>query len=183
MSPAQINFVLPADVPVGSVTLTIDDGSNPLLEGGDATIVNNIAAGFFTISQDARGVAAATALRVRADGTQEPVTVFSCSNTGECSAIPIDLSSGLPVYVSLYGTGFGSQYRNLDPALLSVTSCKVAGVDAVVQFVGRQALYPGLDQLNLLLPRSLPSGAASIQCRFYGSQHGNESNIVYVAIK
>ncbi len=181
VSPTQINFVVPAETPVGPVTLTVDDGSTPLPEGANATIVNNLAAGFFTVSQNGQGVAAATALRIRADGTQEPVPVFSCASPGQCNAVPIDLASGLPVYLSLYGTGFGNAYRN--PAFLSGVSCQVRGKDATVQFAGPQPVYPGLDQLNLALPQSLPSGPTSVQCQFAGSQHGYQSNVVQIAIK
>lgn len=183
VSPNQINFIVPAETSVGPVTFTIDDGSTQLPEGANATIVNNIAVGFFTINQNGQGVAAATALRIRADGTQEPVPVFSCENTGQCTAVPIDLTSGRPVYVSLYGTGFGNEYRDSSPALLAATSCQVRGKDATVQFAGRQPLYPGLDQLNFVLPQSLPSGMASVQCQFYGGPQGNQSNVVQIAIK
>ncbi len=180
VSPTQINFVVPAETSVGPVTLTIDDGSTPLPEGANATIVNDVAPGFFTANQSGQGVAAATALRIRADGTQESVPVFSCTNDGQCSAVPIDVASGLPVYLSLYGTGFGNAYRN--PAFASNVSCQVRGDNATVQFAGPQPVYPGLDQLNLLLPQSLPSGLASVQCQFHGRQ-GYESNIVQIAIK
>jgi uncharacterized protein (TIGR03437 family) len=181
VSPTQINFIVPAETSVGPVTLTIDDGSTPLPEGANATIVNNLAVGFFSANQNGQGVAAATAVRIRADGTQESVPVLNCTSTGQCSAVPIDLANGLPVYLSLYGTGFGNAYRN--PAFLSGVSCQVGGKGATLQFAGPQPVYPGLDQLNLLLPQSLPSGPASVQCQFAGSQHGYQSNVVQIAIK
>ncbi len=181
VSPTQINFVVPPETSVGPASLTIDDGSTPLPEGANATIVNILAAGFFTVTQNGQGVAAATAVRIRADATQEPVPVLSCTSTGQCAAVPIDLASGLPVYLSLYGTGFGNAYRN--PAFASNVSCQVAGRNATVQFAGPQPVYAGLDQLNLLLPQSLPSGLASVQCQFAGSQHGYQSNVVQIAVK
>jgi uncharacterized protein (TIGR03437 family) len=182
VSPTQINFVVPAATDVGPVTLTVDDGSTPLVESANATIVNFLAAGFFTANGSGQGVAAATALRMRADGTQEPAGVFSCTSAGQCSAVPIDLASGLRVYLSLYGTGFGELYRNA--ALLPGVSCQVGGKDAAVLYAGPQPVYPGLDQLNLLLPTSLPSGAVSVQCTFdHQTDHGNISNVVQIAIK
>ena len=54
---------------------------------------------------DASGVAAATAVRVAADGTQTLLPVFDCSKS-PCIAIPID-TSGDPVYLSFYATGLG----------------------------------------------------------------------------
>jgi hypothetical protein len=46
VSSTQINFVVPAATSLGPVTLTIDDGSTPLLEAANATIVNDIAPAF-----------------------------------------------------------------------------------------------------------------------------------------
>ncbi len=183
VSPTQINFVVPAETSIGPATLTIDDGSILLQEGANATIVANVEINFFTVSQTGKGVAAATALRIRPDGKQEAVAVFSCTLTGQCSATPIDVTSGLPIYLSLYGTGFG-RATGKDLAVIG-GRCKVGGKDATVQFSGPHSLFPGLDQLNLLIPQSLPSGEASIQCQFSRDvQIGlQSSNVVSIAIK
>ena len=173
--------MVPAQTSVGPVTLNIDDGSTPLQEGAHATIVNNLAAGFFTASQDGKGVPAATAVRILANGIQEAVPVFTCAGTGQCNAAPIDMTSGLPVYLSLYGTGFGAEF--LKNPVRVATRCQIGGKDATVQFAGPHPVYPGLDQLNLMLPQSLPSGQASVQCQFNGTQLGQQSNVVSITIK
>jgi uncharacterized protein (TIGR03437 family) len=179
VSPTQINFQVPAATNIGPVTLTIDDGSTPLLEAANATIVIDIAAGFFAANGSGKGVAAATALRMRADGTQEPIGVFSCTSAGQCSEVPIDMTSGLPVYLTLYGTGF----RNAYPAMVTGGRCQVGSKNATIQFAGPQPVYPGLDQLNLLLPNSLPSGVLPVQCRFASNSNVSVSNVVQIAIK
>ena len=181
VSPTQINFVVPPETTIGPVTLTVDDGSTALQEGANATIVIRLAVGFFTVSQNGQGVPAATAVRIRADGTQESVPVFMCPISGQCSAAAIDLTSGLPVYLSLYGTGFGHE-ASKNPAS-GAAHCQVGGKDATVQFAGPHSLYPGLDQLNLLLPQSLPSGQTSVQCQIFGNQIGSQTNVVQIAIK
>jgi uncharacterized protein (TIGR03437 family) len=184
VSSGLINFVVPSDTAVGPVTLTIDDGAQPLFEGANATIVNPVAAGFFTANANGQGVAAATAVRILADRTQQPVTVFTCASAGHCSPVPIDMTSGLPVYLSLYGTGFGNEYLKLGPTnAAAAPNCQVGGKNAAVQYAGPETVYPGLDQLNLLLPNSLSSGIVSIQCGFAGSDVGNVSNVVQIAIK
>lgn len=179
VSPTQINFVMPPETSIGPATLTIDDGSVQLQEGANATIVVRVAPGFFTANQNGVGVPAATAVRIRADQTQEPVAVFSCASTGQCNASPIDLTNGL-VYLSLYGTGFG-----LTSSIIPSTEfprCQVGDkTDVKVQFAGPHSLYPGLNQLNLLIPQSLSSGQASIQCLFSGAFQS--SNVVSIAIK
>ena len=186
VSPSQINFVVPAETSIGPVTLTIDDGSTAVIEGANATIVNNLAAGFFTVSQNGKGVPAATAVRIRPDRSQESVPVFTCASMGQCSAAPIDLASGLPVYLSLYGTGFGRTASKTPPRTTPPTpaaSCQVGDTAATVQFAGPQSIYPGLDQVNLLIPQSLATGLVLVQCQFYGSAFGNQSNVVQIAIK
>ena len=181
VSPAQINFVAPSETSIGPASITIDDGSTPLIEGANATIVNNLAPGFFTVNQNGQGVPAAAAVQILADGTQNPVPVFTCASAGLCNAAPIDLASGVQAYLSLFGTGFG-QAVSKDPAH-SDKKCQVGGKDATVQFAGPQSIYPGLDQVNLLIPQSLPSGLTSVQCRFYVNQQGSQSNVVQIAIK
>ena len=180
VSPAQINFVAPSETSIGPASITIDDGSTPLIEGANATIVNNLAPGFFTVNQNGQGVPAAAAVQILAGGTQNPVPVFTCASTGLCNAAPIDLASGLPVYLSLYGTGFSAHFLKYPTA---VARCQVGGKDATVQFAGPHPLYPGLDQINLLIPQSLPSGLASVQCQIFGNQLGNQTNVVQIAIK
>jgi uncharacterized protein (TIGR03437 family) len=181
VSPTQINFQVPVATDIGPVTLTIDDGSTPLQESANATIVSDVAAGFFTANGFGQGVAAATALRMRTDGTRDAVDIFSCTSAGHCSAVPIDMTSGLPVYLTLYGTGFSNATRYLSGA----ARCQVGGKDATVLYAGPQPVYPGLDQLNLLLPQSLPSGVLPVRCQFYSQSQssGSVSNVVQIAIK
>ena len=178
VSPTQINFVVPGETPIGPATLTVDDGSNPLQEGANTNLITYLTLGFFTMSQNGKGVPAATAIRIRPDGNQELVPVFSCTITGQCSAVPIDFTGGLPVYLSLYGTGFGLELAK-KPSLEALR-CQVGGKDATVQFAGPHPLYPGLDQLNILIPQSLPSGQAIVQCRYFTA---TQSNVVSIAIK
>lgn len=163
VSPTQINFLVPDQTALGPVVLTVDDGSSPLVETANATAVTQVAPAIFTANGQGYGAAAATAVRVLSNGTQQQAPVFSCSAPGQCTTVPIDLGGGHPVYLSLYGTGF----RGAGPALL--TNCQVGGVDATVQFAGAQPTIPGLDQINMLLPATLPSGIASVQCRLGGN--------------
>ena len=174
VSPAQINFLVPKDTATGWAIITIDNGTTPFVEGTRATPVNSLAPGFFTLDERGMGVPAATAVRVLADGTQQPVAVFSCNGTGSCSASPIELS-GADVYLSLYGTGFrGASY----------TYCTMRErFNPRVTFSGPQPTVTGLDQLNMLLPANLPPGAASLHCDFSGNNSSGTSNDVEIVIK
>jgi uncharacterized protein (TIGR03437 family) len=175
VSPTQINFLVPDQSAIGPVSLTLDDGS-PLVETANATPVTVIAPAIFTVNGQGQGPAAATAVRIMADGTQQPVTVLSCAGPGQCTTVPIVLAAGQPVYLSLYGTGIRG---DLFPQGIL---CTVGGVNAVVQFAGAQPTIPGLDQINILLPATLASGIASVQCQF-NFQINAISNPVQIEIK
>jgi uncharacterized protein (TIGR03437 family) len=163
VSPDQINFVVPANTEPGPVTLTIDPvGVRPLKESANATIVNDVSPGFFT----SNGIPGASAVRVLSNGAVEPVAVFNCANASQCALTPIDLGKGA-VYLSLYGTGFRAT-KTAEVGHPPNAKCQAGGVDAPVQFVGAQPTFTGLDQINILLPPSLPHGKATIQCGFLG---------------
>jgi uncharacterized protein (TIGR03437 family) len=178
VSPTQINFLVPDQTALGPVALTVDDGA-PLVETANATPVTQVAPGIFSANGQGRGPAAATAVRILLDGTQQPVNVFNCTSPGQCAMVPIDITGGQPVYLSLYGTGFRG-----NPVPLN-TRCTVGGVSATVQFMGAQPTIPGLDQINILLPTKLPSGTASVQCLFGFAiaDFGATTNPVQIEIK
>src|SRR5262249_39101308 len=94
-------------------------------------------------------VAAATAIRVNADNSQSPVTVFTCATTAEsCVPAPIDVSGGA-VYLTLYGTGLRNR------TALANVACTIGGVAATVLFAGSGGGFPALDQVNVQVPASL----------------------------
>jgi len=140
--------------------------------------VVQLAPAIFTANGRGQGVAAATAVRILADGSQQPVAVFNCTAAGQCTAVPIDLTSGRSIYLSLYGTGFrgAPQFGGGQP----LAKCQAGGTDATVQFAGAQPTIPGLDQINILLPVTLTSGTATVQCEF---AEGSRINPVQVEIK
>jgi len=179
VSSTQINFLVPDQIALGPVVITVDDGSSPLVETANATAVTQIAPAIFTVN--AQGTAAASAARVLSDGTQQAVPVVNCNSAGLCTAAAIDLKGGHPVYLSLYGTGF----RHYPAADLPSLKCQAGSLDATLEFAGAQPTIPGLDQINILLPAALPSGTAAVQCQFaaFGGFPAAASNTVQIAIQ
>jgi uncharacterized protein (TIGR03437 family) len=148
VSPGQINFEVPAGTQTGPATFTIlSDSGNALSATGS---VQALAPGLFTANEDGRGVAAATALRiVPGSNLQVPVDVFHCGSApGSCASVPIDVGVEAPVYLSLYGSGIRG-------ATLADVAVNIGGKLVPVLYVGRQADYEGLDQVNVNLPLSL----------------------------
>jgi uncharacterized protein (TIGR03437 family) len=149
VSPGQINFLVP-EVPTGTAQVKViarSAGTERTVAEGAVEIWPYMPA-LFTANSDGRGVPAAIGLRAAADGTQTPVAVMRCGNTaGSCVPEPIDLGpEGDQVVLVLFGTGI----RAASEVVVSA-----ADVLLPVLYAGVQPEYPGLDQVNVRLPRSL----------------------------
>jgi uncharacterized protein (TIGR03437 family) len=149
VSPAQVNYLVPAGTATGVAEVTIENW-NGSLSSGKVRIVP-VSPGIFTADASGKGLAAASVLRVRADGARkyEPVARFD-STQNKFVAVPIDLSNeSEQVFLVLYGTGF--RHRSA----LNGVNAKVGGVDSQVLFAGAQGRLVGVDQANVRLARSL----------------------------
>src|SRR5262249_2772540 len=135
---------------MGNATVTVNGGDGSV-SAGNVTIAN-ISPGIFTANSTGSGLAAATVLRVKPGNVQtfEQMVRFD-SPTSTFVAIPIVLGPpGDVVFLLLFGTG----WRGANGA--SNNSVKINGVDANLGlFLGAQGSLVGLDQANVLLPRSL----------------------------
>lgn len=149
VSPAQINYLIPADAAAGTATVTvINDGK--LVSIGSIEIVP-ASPGLFTANADGQGVAAAVALRVGPDGSQqfEPVSQFDAAREKFIArALPL-ADDGQQLYLILFGTG----WRHATGA----NSARIRIGDQLIQaiYCGRQSDMAGLDQINLLLPSGM----------------------------
>jgi uncharacterized protein (TIGR03437 family) len=149
VSPGQINFEVPPGTVTGVASMTVTNGNGSSI-GGYAQI-DTVAPGMFTANQNGRGVPSAQALRVKGDGSQtyEQVSRYDQSQ-GKFVPVPIDLGPATDrVFLILYGTGV--RFRSS----LSAVNAQVGGVNAQVSYAGAQGYFVGLDQVNILLPRSL----------------------------
>jgi uncharacterized protein (TIGR03437 family) len=146
VSPGQVNFLAPATAATGLAKVTVQTRTGASFAGTVPLV--NVAPGIFTVNGAGTGVAAATALRLAADGSQTPVQVFQCT-AGACGAVPINLQAGGDVFVAFYGTGIRKR------SSLDNVKGSIGGVDVPVAFAGVQPEFPGLDQINVQLPASL----------------------------
>lgn len=174
VSPTQINFLLPqGSAPcVATATVTSSDGTLSL---GTLSVVE-VAPGLFAANASGQGVAAAVALRVKADGSQsfEPVARFDAASQ-RFAVVPIELGpESEQVFLLLFGTGL-----RLRSTLETVTAT-IGSVNAPVLFVGAQGGFAGLDQVNLRLERSL-AGRNEVDVLI--TADGKIANAVSVAIK
>jgi uncharacterized protein (TIGR03437 family) len=153
VSPTQVNYQIPQGTAIGEATVTITSANGASAQG--SIQIAMVAPGLFTANASGQGVAAAWALRVKADSAQayEPVIQFDAARQ-QFVARPIDLGPDLgnatdQVFLILYGTGL--RYRSA----LSAVTVKAGGVEAPVSFSGAATGFVGLDQINARLPRSL----------------------------
>jgi len=135
VSPAQVNLQIPPGTAPGPAAVTISNGRD--VSTGTVLIVP-VAPGLFAADASGRGLAAATALRVKGDGTQSYEEVVRYDpGWGKYVAAPVDLGApGEQVFLVLYGTGLRF----------------LSGLSAVKALIGG---FVGLDQVNVLLPRDL----------------------------
>jgi uncharacterized protein (TIGR03437 family) len=178
VSSTQINYQIPAGTTTGSATITVTSGDGAVSSG--ATQIAAVAPGLFTANASGQGVAAAVALRIKADGTQsyEPVARFDQAQN-KFVPIPIDLGPDLgsasdQVFLILFGTGIRLR------SSLSAVSVNLGGVDAQATFAGALNGFVGLDQVNARLPRSLV-GRGEVDVTL--SADGQAANTVKVSIK
>jgi uncharacterized protein (TIGR03437 family) len=175
VSPDQVNFQVPPGTMNGVATATITSGNGSVAIG--AVQIVAVAPGLFAANANGREVAAALALRVKADGTQggfESVARFE-SALGRFIAVPIDLGPETEqVFLILFGTGI--RFRSS----LAAVTCRVGETNAEVLYAGEQSGFVGLDQCNVRLPRSL-IGRGEVDVVL--SVDGKVANTVRVAIK
>ena len=117
---------------------------------GGGVAVAAVGPGLFLFS--GTNVAAAYVTRVKADNSVTYENIYTINASGGVVAAPIDLGPASDqVYLVLFGTGL----RGHSSASNSVVAA-AGGVNLPVSYAGAQnTLYPGLDQVNVLLPRSL----------------------------
>ena len=149
VSPSQINYLVPPESAPGAALVTSTNAQGATSIG--RIQLDPVAPGIFTADASGRGVAAAVALCVGADGSQRylPVARFD-EATQRLVAVPIAVCQGCrETYLILFGTGWRQR------SALSGVAARLSNTLPQVVFAGAQGDLIGLDQLNLLLPREL----------------------------
>lgn len=146
VSPAQINFQIPAGTATGPATIAVNNGSGT---ASAKVQVQAVAPALFAVN--AQGIAAATGIRVVIPTQfQAPVPVFQCTGTPPtCELVPINVGVDAPVYLSFYGTGIRGRSG------LANVKVTIGTTSVPVLYAGPQPDFPGLDQVNVPLVLSL----------------------------
>lgn len=174
VSPTQVNYQVPPGTASGAASVVIA-ASNGQASQTTVQIVA-VAPGLFTADSSGQGLAAAYVLRIKADGSQlsESIAQFD-SALGRFVARPIDLGAATDqVFLILFGDGL--RYRSS----LSAVVVQVGGTAVTVGYAGLQGDFVGLDQVNLLLPKTL-AGRGEVDVTL--TIDGQTANTVKVSIK
>ncbi len=140
----QVNFQVPAGTAIGAATVTVSGAGAPAVS--TPVQIAAVAPTLFTLN--AAGLVAADGLNVTAAGqTYQPV--FTTQN-GYIVPQAVPLTG--QTYLVLYGTGFRG----------ATGSCGPRDLTATVTYIGPDPQFPGVDQINLLLPATTQSGYVEI---------------------
>jgi uncharacterized protein (TIGR03437 family) len=164
----QLNYRIPENVALGIGTVTIT------ANGASASGGINVIAAYSNIFQfTSAGLAAAQLLRVR-DGKQTYENIFQVEN-GVLTPAALDLGpESDQVFLVLYGTGLGKTGGN------PTVTLQLNGASSPLAYAGPQGTFTGLDQYNILLPRTL-IGRGRVD--LVVTANGKASNPVFIIIK
>jgi uncharacterized protein (TIGR03437 family) len=174
VSPTQVNYQIPVGTAAGMayVYATSADGTTSAAN----VLITQVAPGLFTADSSGSGFAAANVQRVKAGGEQsfEPVMQFDPARN-MVVPVAVDLGAeGEQVYLVLYGTGL--RFRTA----LSNVKATVGGQATTITYAGPQPQFVGVDQVNVLIPRSA-KGAGEVNVAL--TVDGKAVNVVKMKIK
>jgi len=164
VSPTQVNFQIPGSVATGTATVTVTAGN-----GDSATAqatLTAIAPSLFTLNSDNLGAAYAECESKTGMSVEDPFQVVN----GEIVAQPLNLGACDQTVLELLGTG-------MDTATAANLQVTIGGIAATVQSAGPAGGYPGLDQIDVVVPQSL-AGRGNVQITVTaGGMASNDVNI------
>jgi uncharacterized protein (TIGR03437 family) len=142
ISPNQINYVVPDQTSIGTATVTMTKSGQTV--GSGAIQVVATAPGIFAANGNGQGAASALAVKYPAQTWQ---STAACTAAGSCVTVPFDVGTAdTPVYLELFCTGIRGTKSSLTATI---------GGTAVAATWAVQSQYPGMDQVNILVPTSL----------------------------
>jgi uncharacterized protein (TIGR03437 family) len=144
--------------------------------GQGTTVVEQVTPGLFAANANGQGVAAAIALRVKADGSQVVEAVLQLNQTtNKFESVPLSIGDASDqLFLLAFGTGFRSR------SSLANVSATIGGTSAEVTYAGGQGTFVGLDQANIRIPSSL-AGRGDVNVVL--TVDGKSTNAVVINVK
>ncbi|MFN0122319.1 MAG: hypothetical protein ACKV2V_17625, partial [Blastocatellia bacterium] len=160
VSPGQVNYLVPENMPAGATQIIVTNGDTVVARGEFQVAACSPA--IFTALSSGRGAPVALS-------TYDGVSYESVVNP-DMSARTVELGSvWKPNYLVLFGTGLR---HATNPRI------RLGGVDLTPLYVGPQNSFAGLDQINLRIPSNTRGGLTDLTI----SADGMTSNIVQLKL-
>jgi uncharacterized protein (TIGR03437 family) len=154
VSPRQLNLEIPDETATGEATLVITAAGQSTAHTVNLTAV---APGLFSADSSGVGAAAARAIIVAPDGVRTMFPVAVCKGPSQCATVPIPAPPATSrLFLELYATGIRHATS------LAEVSISLGVTAAAVTYAGPQSQFPGLDQIDVLVPAGL-SGAGEVE--------------------
>ncbi|MCW5966930.1 MAG: hypothetical protein KIT57_00320 [Blastocatellales bacterium] len=175
LSARQWNILLPVDLQPGTGPIIIRDATGLIRAVGELEVAS-VSPAIFTANTNGTGVPAAFLIRVLGSGQQRIEQAAELDPASQRFAPkPIDLERGDElVFLILYLTGA----QGINDA--NQTRILIGGAEYIPDFVGSAPGFVGLEQINLRLPRSLPTGL--LQVSFVHLADGRAANACEIEI-
>ncbi len=173
VSPGQINFLLPDGLATSdAVSFTINN--NGVLSQGTFKLVNS-QPGAFTTTSDGQGAGSVGCQIVTKDANG--VVLGTSFPAPPCVVSTATTDS----YLLVFGTGF--KYSDATSVMITRVADDGTTTDYIPVYAGSQNFFPGLDQINLLLPTDFPTGTLKLKIKATNSGTAVESNVFTVVVK
>jgi uncharacterized protein (TIGR03437 family) len=148
VSSTEVDYQIPGTVALGQATVTVT-AADGTMSSGPVNVVP-VAPGLFAVNS--AGLSASFADCVTSDGGQTTVLTSQVVN-GALVAVPLNLKACQETVLELWSTGLDE----VDPSTVQVT---IGGTGATVLYAGPEGVYPGVDQVNVVIPQSLAGGGS-----------------------
>jgi uncharacterized protein (TIGR03437 family) len=172
-SPKQLNFIIPAGVApsvnqfdLAAVVATSGDGS---VSTGEI-FISPAAPAVFTMESLGSGAPSSYLVRIKNGGNRIESPITRDRTTGALAFNPIDLGDGSEeVFLVMFLTGIRrAPDANGDGNLNETTRVVMNGLAVTPSFAGAQPDFPGLDQINVQIPRRF-LGASRLEIRVFNA--------------
>ena len=161
VSPAQINYLVPAGTAPGSAKVEVVRANTVVAQG--TIILPGVSPSVFSFNSDGKGVPAGYVTRVKATGEQSNEAIHKY-DSAQRKYVPtvIVRKSGEAIYLIIYGTGYKAapdSDGNSANGVAENVEVTIGGVKAQVDYAGASP-FVGVEQVNVKLPDNVAAGAA-----------------------
>jgi len=146
VSPTQINFQIPVAAAIGLATVTIRSASGETSRG--LLEITETAPSLFSADSSGQGFPAGVLMRVKEGNiSYEPLMQYDAAQGLQTPRLIQFGADDEQLFLILFGTGF--RHHSGSP------TARLGEIELPVLYAGAQGEMAGLDQLNLVLPRTL----------------------------